>query len=73
MAIPTTHHVDDSSHLEPAIVWYAANRDTCQHPVIPTLRRQFGISARDAITVLRLGNLRADWPELQGGAHVEAS
>lgn len=72
MAIPTDHHIDDDSHLEPAVAWYAANRDTCPRPIVPHIRRMFGHSARDAVQVLRLGNLRADWPE-KGGADADAS
>jgi hypothetical protein len=44
--------------------WYEANRQTCPHPVVPFLRKTFGLSAQEAVEVIRLAN--------KGGAH-EAS
>jgi hypothetical protein len=65
--IPTICH-QDAGHLEEAVCWFAENHRTCERPYIPALRRRFGISPLDAVTVLRLANLRLDW----GGADADA-
>ncbi|RWD32586.1 MAG: hypothetical protein EOS34_20920 [Mesorhizobium sp.] len=39
--------------IEIAAAWYGANLATCQHPIIPALRRRFGLTALQAISVLR--------------------
>ncbi|PBB80907.1 hypothetical protein CK218_10885 [Mesorhizobium sp. WSM3879] len=76
MAFETTDHTSDAGHLEPMIEWLRENRSQCGRPVIPFLRRKYGVSALDACKILRLARLRDDWPaaaEDQGGAHAEAS
>ncbi|MCG7504072.1 hypothetical protein [Mesorhizobium retamae] len=37
-------------------LWYAENRDTCPRPVVPTLRRMFGLSALEAVQAIRVAN-----------------
>lgn len=71
-SIPTTDHACDAGHLEPAIEWYVANHATVERPIIPAIRRRFPMSPREACHVLRIANLRLDWPN-KGGADVEAS
>jgi hypothetical protein len=36
--------------------WYAENRDTCPRPIIPALRRMFGLSALEAVQAIRVAN-----------------
>ncbi|RWG07362.1 MAG: hypothetical protein EOQ55_12525 [Mesorhizobium sp.] len=66
--VPTLCH-QDAGHLEEAVAWFTENQLTCERPHIPALRRRFGISPLEAVTVLRLANLRQDW----GGADADAS
>jgi hypothetical protein len=42
-----------SGRVTVAAEWYAANRDTCPPPIIPTLRSTFGFTACEAIEVIR--------------------
>ncbi|TYR32084.1 hypothetical protein FY036_13445 [Mesorhizobium microcysteis] len=50
----TTGHCHESSAaISEAARWYAANRDACERPVIPALRRRFGLTAHEAVTALR--------------------
>ncbi|GAB5460884.1 MAG: hypothetical protein HoeaKO_09750 [Hoeflea alexandrii] len=35
-----------------AATWYAANRDTCEQPIVPALRRRFGLTAAEACAAL---------------------
>lgn len=63
--IPTLCH-QDAGHLEEAVAWFIANHHNCERPHIPALRRRFGISPLEAVTVLRLANLRLD----RGGANA---
>ncbi|RWI90606.1 hypothetical protein [Mesorhizobium sp.] len=70
MAIPTSDHTADMGHLEEPIEWLRHHRAECGRPAIPSLRRRFGISAREACHVLRISHLRDAWPadDHQGGA-----
>lgn len=36
-----------------AATWYACNRATCARPVIPVLKRMFGLSALEAVQAIR--------------------
>lgn len=36
--------------------WYAENRYTCPRPVVPALRRMFGLSALEAVQAIRVAN-----------------
>lgn len=67
--VETTDHASPA-HLADAIEWYAANYMSCERPIVPALRRRFGISAPEACQVMRLALLRQDW---QGGAHARTS
>jgi len=42
-----------SAAIEIAAAWYRAHGATCEHPVIPALRRRFGLTPLQAIVVLR--------------------
>lgn len=39
-----------------AAVWYAANRGTCPHPVVPALRSRFGLSPIEAVRAFKAAN-----------------
>lgn len=68
-AVMTTDH-NDAGPLEEAVAWFVDNHQLCERPFIPALRRRFGLSAREAIHVMRIANLRTDW---QGGANAATS
>ncbi|TIQ67028.1 MAG: hypothetical protein E5X41_06060 [Mesorhizobium sp.] len=36
--------------------WYAENRGNCPHPVVPTLRAMFALSALEAVQAIREAN-----------------
>lgn len=36
--------------------WYAENRENCRRPVVPALRRMFGLSALEAVQAIRVAN-----------------
>ncbi|WP_348626498.1 hypothetical protein [Mesorhizobium sp. LNJC384A00] len=74
-AIPTLDHQTDAGRTEEAADWFAANRLACPKPIIPTIRRLFGLSALEACQAIRTANLRADWPldAEEGGADASAS
>lgn len=42
-----------SAAIEIAAAWYRAHAAECEHPVIPALRRRFGLTPLQAIAVLR--------------------
>jgi len=44
---------ETSAVIDVAAQWYAANRQACQRPVIPVLKRMFGLSALEAILAIR--------------------
>lgn len=53
----TTGHCHESTaSISEAARWYAANRGTCERPIIPALRRRFGQTAHDAVCALREAN-----------------
>jgi hypothetical protein len=37
-------------------LWYAENRENCPHPIMPALRRMFGLSALEAVQAIRVAN-----------------
>lgn len=39
--------------INEAARWYAANRDACERPTIPTLRRRFDLTPLQAVQVIR--------------------
>jgi len=39
--------------IDVAAAWYRANAATCEHPIIPALRRRFDLTPLQAISVLR--------------------
>jgi hypothetical protein len=45
--------------------WLEANHGTCQQPIVPFLRKTFGLSAKEAIDAIRMAN--------KGGAHASDS
>lgn len=45
--------------------WLEANHGTCQQPIVPFLRKTFGLSAKEAIDAIRMAN--------KGGADAKAS
>lgn len=42
-----------TSAIEAAARWYRANRETAERPLIPALRRRFGLTAHEAVQALR--------------------
>lgn len=42
--------------IEQAAAWYRENRATAERPLIPALRRRFGLTAHEAIMALREAN-----------------
>jgi hypothetical protein len=46
----TTALVDEAAR------WFAANRETCERPFVPALRRRFGISGVDACRAMAEAN-----------------
>ncbi|MER8745854.1 hypothetical protein NKH54_22620 [Mesorhizobium sp. M1004] len=69
--VPTTDHVD-AGYLEEAVAWFAEHQSTCERPFVAAIRRRFGLNALDAVSVMRLANLRLDWPNTsdEGAANV---
>lgn len=45
--------LQSSAVIDIAAAWYRANLATCEHPIIPALRRRFGLTPVQAIAVLR--------------------
>jgi hypothetical protein len=39
--------------IDAAASWYEANRETCERPIIPALRRRFGLTPLQAIAAMR--------------------
>lgn len=57
----TTGHCQESTAaISEAARWYAANRAACDEPVIPALRRRFGLSAHEAVCALREARSHGD-------------
>lgn len=49
----TTGHCHSStSAISEAARWYAANRATCERPLVPAMRRRFGLTATEAVHAL---------------------
>jgi hypothetical protein len=48
------HNASDAATR--AGLWYAKNRDACPRPIIPALRRMFGLSAPEAVQAIRMAN-----------------
>ncbi|RWC29267.1 MAG: hypothetical protein EOS27_16580 [Mesorhizobium sp.] len=46
----------DGSAATCAARWYAENRGNCPHPVVPTLRAMFSLSALEAVQAIREAN-----------------
>lgn len=44
---------ENTAAISEAARWYAAHRDQCERPVIPALRRRFGLTAHEAVCALR--------------------
>lgn len=42
-----------SAAIEIAAAWYRTHSAECEHPIIPALRRRFGLTPLQAIAVLR--------------------
>lgn len=42
-----------SAAISEAARWLAANRDTCERPIIPALRRRFGLAVHEAVCAVR--------------------
>jgi len=38
--------------------WYAANRDSCPHPVVPALKQRFGLSTVEAVRAITIAGGR---------------
>lgn len=56
---------ESSAAIDEAAHWLRANSDLAERPIIPALRRRFGLTPLDACKAIREAN--------QGGAHVVAS
>ena len=42
-----------NTSIDEAARWYRANRETVERPLIPALRRRFGLTAHEAVTAIR--------------------
>ena len=42
-----------SEAIGQAAAWYVGNADYCERPLIPALRRRFGLTPHEAVTALR--------------------
>ncbi|MCT8999623.1 hypothetical protein [Chelativorans intermedius] len=47
---------DGASAAMRAAQWYAENRDNCPRPIVPTLKRMFGVSALEAVQAIQTAN-----------------
>lgn len=50
---PTGLCHESSAAIAEAAIWYAAHLDTCEHPIVPALRRRFGLSATEAVIAIQ--------------------
>lgn len=57
---------ESTAAIDEAARWFVANRETCEKPVIPALRRRFGISGVDACRAL------AEASRIMGGRDATA-
>lgn len=53
---------ESSAAVDEAAIWYRANRDQVERPVVPALRQRFGLTPLEACQAIREAN--------HGGAHV---
>lgn len=51
-------HCHDA-RVEEAAAWYREHQHDCPRPLVPALRRMFGLTAREAIEALALGGRAA--------------
>ncbi|MDF3216274.1 hypothetical protein EN962_13975 [Mesorhizobium sp. M7A.F.Ca.CA.001.09.2.1] len=58
MSLMTGCDHEHSDVIEQAVEWYAANYGACERPIVPTLQRRFGLTAHQAIVVIRETTLR---------------
>lgn len=56
-------------NLQEAIEWFVSNGKTCERPLVPALRKRFGLSAAQAVFVLRETAQRRSKP-ISGGANA---
>jgi hypothetical protein len=46
-----------SAAIEQAAAWYRENRDTAEQPIIPNIRRRFGLTPLEVIMAMREARL----------------
>lgn len=44
---------EHSAIVDQAVEWFAANYATCERPIVPALQRRFGLTAHQAVVVIR--------------------
>lgn len=44
---------ESNEAISEAARWLAANRPTCERPVVPALRRRFGLTVQEAVCAVR--------------------
>jgi hypothetical protein len=49
---------EHSAIVDEAVAWYSANYGICERPIVPALQRRFGLTAHQAIVVIRETTLR---------------
>lgn len=57
-AAPTASEHDHSAIVDQAVEWYSANYGACNRPIVPTLQKRFGLTAHQAVVVIRETTLR---------------
>lgn len=49
---------EHSAIVDQAVEWYAANYQTIERPIVPSLQRRFGLTPHQAIVCIREVTLR---------------
>jgi hypothetical protein len=49
---------EHSAIVDQAVEWYSTNYANCERPIVPALQQRFGISALQAIVVIRETTMR---------------
>lgn len=47
-----------TARIDEAAEWYAVHRETCERPIVPTLRKRFGLTPLEVVQAIRDANAR---------------